>query len=329
MWKLGTILDFQKNQAVNLGLHNSATAPSSPVAGQVYYNTADTVAYYYNGTEWIPMSGSLGIDGKESVRVATTANITLSGTQTIDGVAVSAGDRVLVKDQSTASENGIYVVDSGAWSRSSDADTWDELISAFTFVEEGTTNADTGWLCTVNQGGTLGTSNVTWVQFSSPGVIQAGAGLTKTVNTIDFVAGDNSLTVNADDVTVNVDGVTIEVDATAGIRIKDGGVTFAKIASSVWGTTIDTTGNVVNVKDYTPVSGAIVARKVTFASTALSSTATTLTHNLNTQDIVLEATDSTSNEVIIVDWIVNSTDPNNKIDVTASPSVTVDITVIG
>ena len=78
-----------------------------------------------------------GLDVKESCKVATTANITLSGTQTIDGVAVSADERVLVKDQSTGSQNGIYLCKSGSWSRASDFDSDTEVTSgAFTFVEQ-------------------------------------------------------------------------------------------------------------------------------------------------------------------------------------------------
>lgn len=119
-----------------------------------------------------------GLDVKASVVVATTGNITLSGTQTIDGVAVVAGDRVLVKSQSTASANGIYVVANGAWTRSTDADIWNELVSAFVFVEKGSTLADTGWVCTVDAGGTLGTTAVTWAQFSGAGTYTAGTGLT-------------------------------------------------------------------------------------------------------------------------------------------------------
>ena len=119
-----------------------------------------------------------GLDVKASVVVATTANITLSGTQTIDGVGVVAGDRVLVKSQSTASQNGIYVVASGAWTRSTDADVWNELVSAFVFVEKGSTLADTGWVCTVDAGGTIGTTAVTWAQFSGAGTYTAGTGLT-------------------------------------------------------------------------------------------------------------------------------------------------------
>lgn len=112
-----------------------------------------------------------GLDVKLSVRVATTANITLSGTQTIDGVAVVAGDRVLVKDQSTGSQNGIYVVAAGAWSRSTDADTSAEVTAGmFTFVTEGTANADSGWVLSANDPITLGTTALTFAQFSGGGV---------------------------------------------------------------------------------------------------------------------------------------------------------------
>jgi hypothetical protein len=144
-----------------------------------------------------------GLDAKGSVRVATTGDITLSGLQTIDGVTTVANDRALVKDQSTASNNGIYIASSGAWVRAADADSWGELVSAYVFVEEGTVNADTGWVCTVNQGGTLGSTNVTWTQFSGAGQITAGAGLTKTGNQIDAVGTANRITVNADSIDIS------------------------------------------------------------------------------------------------------------------------------
>jgi hypothetical protein len=150
-----------------------------------------------------------GIDAKASVVVATTANITLSGTQTIDGVAVSVGDRVLVKDQSTASQNGIYLCASSTWTRTTDADSWTELVAAFTFVEKGTTNADSGWVCTVDAGGTLGSTSVTFAQFSGAGQITAGAGLTKTGNTIDVgTASSSRIVVNSDNIDLATSGVT-------------------------------------------------------------------------------------------------------------------------
>ena len=127
-----------------------------------------------------------GLDPKASVRVATTGNITLSGTQTIDGVAVVASDRVLVKDQTTASQNGVYVVSAGSWTRATDFDAWAEIPGSFFFVEEGTTNGDNGWVCTNNAGGTLGSTAITFVQFSGAGQITAGTGLSKSGNTLSL-----------------------------------------------------------------------------------------------------------------------------------------------
>ena len=153
-----------------------------------------------------------GLDVKQSVRVVTTANITLSGTQTIDGVVLVAGDRVLVKDQSTASENGIYVVDSGSWSRSSDADSDAEVTSGlFTFVSEGDTHADSGWVLTTNDTIVLGTTNLAFAQFSGAGQITAGDGLTKNGNAIDAVGTAGRIVVNPD--SIDLDTVT-QIDST-------------------------------------------------------------------------------------------------------------------
>ena len=144
-----------------------------------------------------------GLDVKGSVAAATTGNITLSGGQTIDGVAVAAGDRVLVKDQTDPAENGIYVVAAGAWVRSDDADTWDKLISAFVFVEDGTNFLDAGFVSTVNAGGTLGTTAVTWTQFSGAGSITAGTGMTKTGNTLDVIGTANRIVANANSIDID------------------------------------------------------------------------------------------------------------------------------
>jgi hypothetical protein len=92
----------------------------------------------------------------------------------------------LVKNQTTQADNGIYVAASGAWARSADANTWDELVSAYTFIEEGSTYADTGWVCTINKGGTLGTTPITWSQFSGAGTYLAGTGLTLSGNTFSI-----------------------------------------------------------------------------------------------------------------------------------------------
>jgi hypothetical protein len=133
-----------------------------------------------------------GLDAKASVRVATTGSITLSGTQTIDGISVIAGNRVLVKNQGTASANGIYVVAAGAWTRATDMDHWDEVPSAYVWVEEGTVNGDTGWVCTSDAGGTIGSTAMNWVQFGGASTYTASLGVQKVGN--DFRLDINSLT---------------------------------------------------------------------------------------------------------------------------------------
>jgi phage-related tail fiber protein len=111
-----------------------------------------------------------GLFFKQAVRVATTANITLSGTQTIDGVAVAAGERVLVKNQTSGQDNGIYVCAAGAWSRSIDADISAEVRAGmFCYVNEGTTNGDQGWVLTTNDPIVLGTTVLVFAQISGGG----------------------------------------------------------------------------------------------------------------------------------------------------------------
>ena len=149
--------------ALTTGTISTTPTSNTEIANKLY---VDTVAQ--------------GLDPKASCVAATTANITLSGTQTIDGVALIASDRCLVKDQTLSQDNGIYLVAAGAWARATDMDTWAEVPGAFTFIEQGTLYADTGWVCTSNAGGTIGVTAITWVQFAGVGSYTAGTGLTLT-----------------------------------------------------------------------------------------------------------------------------------------------------
>ena len=189
-----------------------------------------------------------GLDTKPSTRVATTANLsatysngtagvgatlTNSGTQaalTIDGITMVADDRVLVKDQSSAAQNGIYVVSnigSGStnWvlTRATPEDQPAELSGgAFVFVEEGTANGDNGYVFTHNGQPTFGTTALDVAQFSGAGQITAGAALSKTGNQLDVEVDNSSIEVNADS-----------------LRVKSGGITNAMLAGNIDGANIE------------------------------------------------------------------------------------------
>jgi hypothetical protein len=155
-----------------------------------------------------------GLSAKDSVRAATTANGTLgsafANSQAIDGVTLATGDRILVKDQSTASENGIYVVNaSGAPTRAVDFDANAEVAKgAFIFVEEGTTNADAGFVLTTDGAITLGSTSLAFTQFSGAGNITAGSALTKSGNTLNVAVDDSSIEVSSDAIRVKASGIT-------------------------------------------------------------------------------------------------------------------------
>lgn len=147
-------------------------------------------------------SAAAGMKWRPSVRAATTANLAaLSGLLTIDGVTLIAGDRVLVKDQTTQSTNGVYIAAAGAWTRATDADTWTELVSQVVAPEQGTTQADVPYICTVNQGGTIGVTAVTWTILPIPiqdnSVTYVKLASTAIATLSDLVAGTASKFVNA------------------------------------------------------------------------------------------------------------------------------------
>jgi hypothetical protein len=191
-----------------------------------------------------------GLDVKASCVYSTTANITLSGLAVQAGgdwvATLTAGDRILVKNQGSSQFNGIYVAASGAWARSADMNTWAEVPSAFTFIETGTTLADTGWVCTSNQGGTIDVTPITWSQFSGAGSYLAGTGLTLTGNT--FSITNTAVTAaaygSASQVatfTVNAQGqLTLAANASIAIaasQITSGTIDSARLSGSYSGIT--------------------------------------------------------------------------------------------
>lgn len=165
----------------------------------------------------------MGLDVKMSVRVISTANINLAGTPIIDGVTVAVGDRVLVVGQSTKSENGIYVVSSGVWSRSADADNSPagEVTSGmFTFVEEGTANAGSGWVLSTSNPIALGSTALDFTQFSQAGVVQAGNGLVKNGVSLDIASANGAILVNADNIALTLADSTLAITS-SGLKLAD------------------------------------------------------------------------------------------------------------
>lgn len=358
-----TAIDLYQNELLNARIQNLSADPSTPVDGQIYYNTTDKTIREYNSTAaawrvmaWVGattptaeavgstasvgtaieaarvdhrhampavastgtsgfMSGTdkdkldaaasaatvsvlmmrdssgraqvvdpsgpadiatknyvdamaQGLDAKASVIAATTAALAITGrtaqtltlggtTLTIDGRVMVNGDRLLVKDSTTGTgagtqDNGLYTVGgigtSVVLTRATDGDAWTELPGAFTFVEEGTTNADTGWVCSANSGGTIGTTAVTWVQFSSAGTITASTGILKTGSNLTgvVVAGGGVLvgasgfyldtSVAARRAAGNIgDGAATVIDVTHSLGTRDVVVNVAR-ATTPWET---------------------------------------------------------------------------------------------
>ena len=167
-----------------------------------------------------------GLDVKDSVVATTTANGTLSTAfangQSIDGVTLQTGDRILIKNQTTQSQNGIYNVNaSGAPSRTTDMATGSNAAGAFVFVEQGTVNAENGFTCTSDTGSAVvGTNNLTFAQFSGAGQIIAGDGLDKSGNTLSVdLKANGGLVIESTEIAVKLDATSI----TGTLAIGDGG----------------------------------------------------------------------------------------------------------
>lgn len=194
----GKINDTGDTMSGNLSMGgNSITSLADPVSATDAANKQ-----YVDGV-------AQGLDVKASVRVATTVAGTLATSfengDTIDGVVLATGNRILIKNQAAPAENGIYVVAaSGAPTRALDANAYEELVGAFTFVEEGTTNADTGWVCSANSGGTLGVTSLPFVQFSTAGAVTTdGEGIEITGNQLSLELDGTTLSKSASGLKVN------------------------------------------------------------------------------------------------------------------------------
>ena len=397
-YKMTVDLDMDKNQLVTPLYHKLASAPSSPVEGQFYYNTSDKKVYRYDGTQWITdgsgsittITGTVGSGGTAQNLGITPSGATVDinvplATTSLDG-ALSASDKTKLNNATASSTantlvlrdaNGTFSI--GAPTSASHPATKSYVDSALSGLDfqkdilniqvDATLNpgsspttgdryilTNTGALH-ANFGSISGVANndiveyngsafvvaydvsaqgegalvwnrndnkwyrwdgTSWDEFGGLSGVTAGAGLTKTGNQLDIVSANAGITVNADNIQLNVDNSTVEIGGGA-VRVKDAGITFAKIASGVWGSSLDTTGSVVNVKNYTAVTGTTVGRVFVSASTSIGSgSPVTFTHNLGVQRYSVQVIEASTGQPIGVYWVPNGTNPTTQIDVTAN-----------
>jgi|GEM_PF-1588830 len=234
------ISDFDTGVRTNTLAEMAAPAAAVSLNSQKITSLATPTASTDAATKGYVDSTSQGLDIKDSVKVATTANITLSGTQTIDGVAVSADERVLVKDQSTASQNGLYLCKASTWERTTDLAAGANAAGMFTFVEQGTVNAENGFVCTSDSGSAVvATNNLVYAQFSGAGQITAGDGLQKSGNTLSAdLKSNGGLVIESAEIAVDLAASSI----TGTLAIGDGGTgaTSASAARTALGLAIGT-----------------------------------------------------------------------------------------
>lgn len=337
-----TSIDMNKLEILNLRIQNLASAPSSPVVGQIYYDTATNCEYTWNGTSWRPKDASKLTDGsiaisalatnplaranhtgtqtaatisdfdtqvrlsrldqmatptadvamggrkitglatptnstdvankqyvddtvaaiswKQEVRAATTAAGTLASSfangSVIDGVTLATGDRILIKDQAAPAENGIYTVNaSGTPTRATDADSDTDFKGAAVFIFSGTSNGGTRWVCNTTGTITIGSTGVTFVQFSGGQSYTAGNGLTLSTNDFNVGAG-TGIIVGADTVSIDTAVVVRKYSATIG----DGSTTSIVVTHNL--NTQDITYSVRQVADNSFVDCDVVSTGV-------------------------------------------------------------------
>jgi len=226
-----------------------------------------------------------GLNPKAACKAGTLTNITLSGLQTIDGYSVLAGNRVLVKNQTATADNGIYVASASAWTRATDMDVWAEVPGAYTVVLNGS-QANTAWVSTSADTGTIGVTPITWVQFSGVSTYYAGTGLTLTSNTFSITpVGTASTYGSASAVpvfTTNASGqvtsVTNTTIAIANTQVSGLGTMSTQNANAVVITGGSIDGTTVGLTTATTVRGTTITATSQFSGpgTGLTGTATSL-----------------------------------------------------
>ena len=309
------ISDFDAGVRTNRLDQMAAPTGSVSMNSQTITNVSDPVNAQDAATKGFVEATSQGLDVKDSCVAATTGNITISTAlnngDTLDGVTLSTNDRVLVKDQSTASQNGIYIVGSSP-SRSDDLAAGADAAGMFTFVEQGTVNADNGFVCTSNKGSAVvGTNNLTFAQFSGAGQITAGNGLDKSGNTLSVdLKANGGIVIESTEMAVDLSASSI----TGTLAVGDGGTgsTSASGARTNLGLVIGT--------DVEPHSD-----KLTELATMGQTTANALADLSEAEVQILDGATVTTTELNILDGVTATTAELNIMDGVTSTTAELNI----
>lgn len=248
-----------------------------------------------------------GLDIKGSCRMATTTAGTLATSfangQVVDGVTLVTADRILIKNQTAGSTNGIYTVNSsGAPTRSTDANTSAEVTNGmFTFIEEGTTNASTSWVLTTPNPIVLGTTSLTFTQFSGAGTYTASNGVLLTAQNFTFAPRTNY------GLQTGASGAEIKLATTSGLNLSTDLAVGAGNGISVLTSTvaIDTT---------------IVVSKYAVSIGDGTATSYTVTHSLGTRDIIVSVYDNSSPYAEVNTDVAHATTNTATIAFTVAPT---------
>jgi len=262
--------------------HTHAFTPAADLsmAGFKLTNVATPAADTDAANKGYVDSVAQGLDTKASVVAATTTNGTLATAfangQVVDGVTLATNDRILIKNQTDATANGIYTVNaSGAPTRSADMNVGSEFPSAYVFVEQGTVNADTGWVCTNNAPVTLGSTNITWTQFSGAGTYTANNGVVLNGSVFSFAPESGK------GLQTGASGAAIKLATTSGLNVTSDLAVGAGNGISVLTNTV-------------AIDSAVVVSKYAASVGDGSATSYVVTHNLNTRDVIVTVYDNSS-----------------------------------